>query len=97
MANLFQDGLWILDTADTAELLNGITYPLYINRIEWQPGANGEGLVIKDQAGKVRLNKTSIAASPAGDEFWNYGSKPLEVDGFVLHTMGGGTLYVYFA
>lgn len=94
MGNTFNKRNWILDTADTAELLLGITYPIRITRIEWHPGAASQSLVIKDRHAEVKNSKTSLAVSPAGDEVFDYTSNPRIYDGFVLHTMGGGTLYV---
>ena len=92
-----QDGIWILDTASATALLLGITYNIKIKRMEWFPSANAQTLTIKDRNGNERVTRTSIAASPAGDEIMDYASDPLEINGFVLHTMGGGTLYVYLA
>ena len=93
MGNTFNKRNWILDTADTAELLLGITYPITINRIEWHPGAAAQSLVIKDRHAEVKNSKTSLAVSPAGDEVFDYAGGRI-YDGFVLHTMTGGTLYV---
>lgn len=95
MANKFQDGLWILDTESNTELLLGITHPIRIKKLEWFPSAGAQTLLIKDQDAEVKVSRTSIAGSPAGDEFIDY-DKPLETNGFVLHTLtAGGTLYVY--
>ena len=95
MANVFNDGIWILDTESNTELLLGITHRIRVKKLEWFPSAGAETLLIKDQFGKVRVSRTSLAASPAGDDFIDY-DKPLEINGFVLHTLtAGGTLYVY--
>ena len=94
MANEFNDGQWILDTASVTAVLLGKMDILRVRRIEWHPGANAESMIIKDRNGKIRATKVSIAASPAGDEIIDYTAHPLEVEGFVLHTLGGGTVYV---
>ena len=95
MANKFQDGLWILDTESNTELLLGITHPIRIKKLEWFPSAGAQTLLIKDQDAEVKVSRTSLAASPAGDDFIDY-DKSLEINGFILHTLtAGGTLYVY--
>jgi len=95
MANAFQDGKWILDTASVSALLMGKTDILRVRRIEWHPAAGADVLTIKDRSGNIRLTKVAIAASPAGDEVFDYTSHPLETDGFVLHTLtAGGKVYV---
>lgn len=95
MANAFHDGNWILDTPSNTAKLLGITTPIRVKRLEWKPGAGAETLIIQDQYNVEKVKRVSIAASPAGDEFIDYGSKPLELNGFILHTMGGGILHVY--
>ena len=76
-------------------LLLGKTDNLRIRRIEWHPAANADVLTIKDRNGNIRLTKVSIAATPAGDEVFDYTSHPLETEGFVLHTLtAGGIVYV---
>ncbi len=99
MSNVFGNGVWILDTASTTALLLGITNGVSVKRIEWQPSDAAQSLVIKDGAGDTKISKTSLALSPAGDEFWDFGDKPLRFhSGIVLHTLtSGGTVYVYLA
>ena len=94
MGNVFNDGLWILDTPGTGFLL-GVTYRVKIKRIEWMPDQAGRTLEITDKAGLVRITKVSIAGTPAGDETWEYDRAPLEINGPVLSTLGGGTVYVH--
>jgi len=94
MANAFKDKLWILDTASTTAVLQNVFDKLYVQKLIWQPGAGGQTLTIKDYEANVRLSCTSLAASPAGDIEFDF-PKPLEVKGFILHTMTGGTLYVH--
>lgn len=95
MANTFQDRHWILDTASTSAVLLGCFEKLYISKVTWKPGASGQTMTIKDAAANIRLTDTSLAAAPAGNMEWDF-SPPLEVAGVVMHTLGGGTVDVYF-
>jgi len=95
MANTFNDKVWILDTASTSAVLLGVFHKLYISKVVWKPGAAGQTMTIKDAAAHIRQTDVSLAASPAGDIERDY-SPPLEVEGFIMHTLGGGTAYVYF-
>jgi len=96
MANAFQDGVWILDTADTSKCLHVGPAPVYIKRLVWQPSAASQTLTIKDKDAEVKVSETSLAASPAGELTLDFGSSPLYMMGFILHTLtSGGTLYVY--
>jgi len=94
MGNVFNPTNWILDTADTTKLVRETSTHLRIQRIEWQPSACGDTLLIKDRGGNTRISKTAIEASPAGDIIWDYRPNLMKIDGFILHTMTGGTLYV---
>ena len=94
MANVFNAKNWVLDTAHTTAFLKGVDGLVEVKRLEWQPAACGNTLVIKDRHGATRVSKTAIEASPAGDVVWEFGKHLFELEGFVLHTMTGGTLYV---
>ena len=96
MANTFNDKVWILDTASTTAVLLNLNHKLYVKRLFWKPAAAGQTLTIKDMAAHVRYTTTSLAATPAGDINEDFSGNFLEVEGFILHTMTGGTLYVYF-
>lgn len=95
MANAFNNGRWVLDTANTSKLLLGIQHGLRIKQIKWEPNAAADTLVIKDRFGETKITETALAASPAGDIIPEV-SKNMKIYGFVLHTLGGGTVYVDF-
>ena len=97
--NVFQDGVWILDTASTTALLLGVTNDVRVKRIEWQPAAGADVLTMKDGAGDTKLTRTAVNASPSGDEVWEFDHKPLTFhSGVVLHTLTTtGKVYVYLA
>ncbi|CAN8141068.1 hypothetical protein THIOSC15_2710003 [uncultured Thiomicrorhabdus sp.] len=97
MANEFNDKVWILDTASTTEVLKGVFGKHQIVKVHWKPSASGETLTIQDKDGNTRLTDVSLAATAAGNIEWDFPpDSPPEVFGFVLHTLGGGTVYVYF-
>ena len=95
MANAFQDSVWILDTANTTALLHVGPNPIRIKKLKWLPNAASDTLVIKDKDGEVKISETALAGTPAGDIEIDFIADPLYMQGFCLHTMGGGTLYVY--
>ena len=101
MANVFQDKNWILDTASTTALLLGITHMISIARLRWKPNADGNTLIIKDMDGKVKFSDEATGKWPDEDPGREHDFKfidpPLRMKGFILHTMGGGTLEVDLA
>jgi len=97
MTNAFQDGVWILDTADTDKCLHVGEQPVRVSKLYWQPSAADDDLVIKDGDNEIKVIKRAIAASPAGDITMDFSARPLWLKGFKLHTLDGGTLYVYLA
>ena len=98
MGNLYNDGVWILDTAHVSAFLLGVTNDIEISKMKWEPNGAGDTLIIKDINAYVKISETSLAATPAGDMTFDFQVKPLRIKGPVLHTMtAGGVLYVYLA
>jgi len=89
MANDITGRMWELDTA-------GVIYTdnITIRMITWDPDAAARTLTIIDNNGnKIIPTTTSIAASPAGRETFNF-NEPIVRQGFNLSVLGGGTLNV---
>lgn len=93
MANSSTHNPWTLDTAGTIK-----SHAVKIKKMIWHPSAASQTLLAKDLSGNPILpQKTSLAASPAGVESYDFGDG-VWVYGFVLTTLtAGGSLTVYTA
>jgi len=89
MANESAGQPWVLDSTGLVTASN-----VYIKTIYWTPGSNSDDLIIHDNSGRVILDvdaSSGIAADPLpyGFSIHSY------VQGFVVNTIDGGTIYVY--
>lgn len=94
MANSTAGKVWVLDTAATIW-----TGPVYISRMDWHPNAADNDLVVNDSLahpiwGPVRAIATAANHETSGIETWENPAPNHPIDGFVLATIDGGTLYV---
>ena len=93
MANVYGGHQWILDTAHSAAIVGRIK----LVKMEWVPAAAGDDLAVVDGASKAIWTVTNaLTGGRAGVESIDFGGGRW-FDGFKLSTIGGGTLYVYFA
>lgn len=94
MANTFGSNVWTLDTAGAiwSYTTQG---PIKIKKIIWRPSAASETLVLDETDGGEILTTTSLAATPAGDQEFDFGEGKW-FDGLTVTTLtAGGYLYVY--
>ena len=101
MSNKFYDKHWILDSPSTTAPLLGITHMISISQIRWKPAADANTLVIKDLDGNEILSDEGTGtwpdADPGREHNHKFSDPPLRMKGFILHTLGGGTVDVYLA
>lgn len=89
MANNINGDVWILDTAGVVT-----TKPVKVNRIIFEPGANSDDVILKDNKGTVILNWTAAADITAQQQFGaDFDGRWYQ--GLNLETIDGGTLRVY--
>lgn len=90
MGNAFGPREWKLDTTGTISIDK-----IRVRHMEWIPNAAGDDLLVSNSAGDVIWEVTNaLAAALAGKEQTDW-KKPHDIEGFVLTTLGGGTLYVW--
>ena len=95
MANDVTGNPVILDTASTTAVV--ISNFFKIKAIVWDQGASGantDACVIKDKHGAIKYSQTILTGNlvPQSIEF----APPLDCDGLIMHTLGHGTVYVYW-
>ena len=94
MANDLTKNPWVLDTASSTSIWDG---PVYINKIDWVPAAANDDLVITDKNGGPIWSVTNaLTGGRAGLESQDLRGNP-PYQGFIISTLGGGTVYVYVA
>ena len=97
MGNTTTQSPWILDTASTTTYILAAGNRIQVNKMIWYPNAANNDIIIKDGNGNEKWNVRATADS-ANKE--SYGAEhftgPEEFDGFQLHTLDGGSVYVYF-
>jgi len=96
MANVVTDKTWTLDTASTT--VNVWSGPVFISKMEFHPNAADNDLIVQDGRGKtiwiVRAIAPAANHESSGIEYWENPDPCSPRDGFRLHTLDGGTLYV---
>lgn len=93
MANAYGPREWVLDTTGTIS-----TEAIRVKKMEWVANAAGDDLLVSNSAGdKIWEVTNALASGLAGKESIDYGDSGHQVEGFVLTTLGGGTLYVWLA
>lgn len=91
MGNAYGPREWKLDTTGTITVDK-----VRVRKMEYIPNAANDDLLVSNSAGDVIWEVTNVLAGGlAGAERIDYGDKGHEVEGFVLTTIGGGTLYVW--
>lgn len=92
MANSLVGRVFKLDTAGTTSAVNS---PVFIDSMLWAPSAGAQSLLVSDRDRNIIWEKTSVAASPAGDETWENPDPQMPFSGFYLTTITStGVLYV---
>jgi len=96
MANSIGGRIWDLDTASTTvPIWNG---PVFIDSMDWAPNAKDNDLVIQDGTGNLIWEVRAVGPSPNNEsnyiEYWTNPNPEMPFQGFMLHTMDGGTIKV---
>lgn len=89
MANDVTNNPWVLDTAATIT-----TDKVRVEKLIWEGGGAGMAATLQHSSGVNFWSATSVAGERVTEDFDGQAG---DVDGFVLATLDGGTLYVHFA
>ena len=91
MPNAYGPREWVLDTIGTITVDK-----VRVGRMEWIPNAADDDLLVSNSAGdKIWEVTDALAGGRAGLEVFDGGVDGHDIEGFVLTTLGGGTLYVW--
>ena len=94
MANDLTKNPWVLDTTAATSIWDG---PVHINQMRWVPAAAGDDLLVTDKLTNTIWTVTdALTGGVPGTMTLDLRGQP-PYQGFILATMGGGTLYVYVA
>jgi len=95
MSNVLTGNPLVLDTASTSSVV--MTRTIFVEAIVWDQGASGantDQAIIKDKFGNTKWSQTILTGNlvPASVSF----PKPVPFEGIIMHTLGHGTVYVYY-
>ncbi len=91
MVNAYGPREWVLDSTGIVT-----TDKVRVSRMEWVPNAADDDLLVSNSAGdKIWEVTNAIAGALPGLEKFDGGANGHDIEGFVVTTLGGGTLYVW--
>ena len=91
MVNAYGPREWVIDSTGSVTVDK-----VRVQRMEWIPNAAADDLLVSNTAGdKIWEVTNAIAGAIPGKEEIEFGSRGKDVEGFVVTTLGGGTLYVH--
>ena len=95
MSNDVSQSPIILDTPSTTAVV--VQQLLHVIKVVWQSGASGvagDQLLLKDKAGKTKLDLSLNVAKGTESQTWPV-EYPLVLEGLIFHTCSHGTVYLY--